>query len=130
MKRLRWLTAPGLIAIHEELIGRYGGLQGLRDAGALESAVARPRQLASYGAAVTVPDLAAAYGWGILRNHPFIDGNKRLCLAAIVVFLELNAWEWTASEVEETAMILSAAAGEVKEPRWIDWIESRCRKIR
>ena len=128
MKGLRWLTTRGLSAIHDDLIERYGGIHGMRDTGALESAVARPRQLASYGGSTTVPKLAAAYAWALLRNHPFVDGNKRVALAAIVIFLDLNGWDWTASEIEETAVILGAAAGEIKERAWIGWVESKCRR--
>ena len=88
----------------------------------MESAVARPQHLAAYKRDVTVPTLAAAYGWGLLRNHPFVDGNKRIALAAMVVFLDLNGWELTCSQAEETAMILRAAAGEITEREWSDWV--------
>lgn len=130
MKRLRWLTVRPLAAIHQELILRYGGLEGIRDVGALESAITRPRQLARYGAAATVPKLAAAYAWGLLRNHPFVDGNKRVALAGLVIFLDLNGWEWTASEIEETAQVLGAAAGEMSEKQWNDWVERKCAERR
>ena len=97
MKRLRWLTAGAVAAIHEELISRYGGVPGVREAGLLESAIARPQHLAAYTRNLTVPALAAAYGWGLLRNDLFVDGNKRIALAAMVVFLDLNGWELTCS---------------------------------
>jgi death-on-curing protein len=119
------LTARGLSAIHEELVSRYGGLQGIRDLGALESAVARPHHLASYLQRIFVPRLAAAYVWGLLRNHPFVDGNKRVALASLIIFLELNGWDWLASEVEETAKLLAAAAGEISGKEWIKWVERR-----
>ena len=128
MKRLRWLTAEAVAAIHEELIGRYGGVSGVRDDGLLQSAVARPQQLAAYEPKATVPKLAAAYAWGLLRNHPFVDGNKRIALAAMVVFLDLNGWELTCSEAEETAMILQAAAGEIMEEAWSEWVRRNCKK--
>jgi len=73
---------------------------------------------------VAVPELAAAYAWGLLRNHPFVDGNKRVALATMVVFLELNGWELRCSEAEETAMVLGAAAGEMKEAAWTKWVVS------
>ena len=123
MKRVRWLTAGAVAAIHEELISRYGSVPGFRDEGLLESAIARPQHLAAYKRNVTVPSLAAAYGWGLLRNHPFVDGNKRVALAAMVVFLDLNGWELTCRPAEETAMILRAAAGEIKESAWNEWVE-------
>ncbi|HEY5177580.1 MAG TPA: type II toxin-antitoxin system death-on-curing family toxin [Terriglobales bacterium] len=128
MKRLRWLTAKAVQAIHEELIARYGGVPGLRAAGLLESAVARPQNLAAYGKNVSVGSLSAAYGWGLLRNHPFVDGNKRSALAAMVVFLELNGWELGCSEAEETAMVLRAAAGEITERAWSAWVRRKTKK--
>ena len=121
MKRLRLLTARAVVAIHGELIVRYGGAAGLRDEGGLQSALARVPHLLAYGEDVKVPELAAAYGWGLLRNHPFIDGNKRIALAAMVAFLELNGWDFIVSEAEETSMIQSAAAGEIDESAWFAW---------
>ncbi len=139
MRRLRWLTAGAVAAIHEELISRYGGVRRLR-AGCptlvakrqggrvLESAITRPQHLAAYKRNVTVPALAAAYCWGLLRNHPFVDGNKRIALAAMVVFLDLNGWELTCSQAEETAMILRAAAGEITEHGWADRVRRSARR--
>jgi death-on-curing protein len=126
-RRLRWLTAQAVLAIHNDLIASYGGLSGIRAPGLLESAVARPQQIAAYERAVTVGRLAAGYGWGLLRSHPFVDGNKRVALAVTVVFLDLNGWELTCGEAEETAMILSGAAGEITERTWNKWVESNTR---
>lgn len=111
-----------MIAIHRDLIANYGGLQGLRAPESLQSALARPKHLAAYRPDVSVPELAAAYGWGLLRNHAFVDGNKRIALIAMLVFLELNGWELTCSEVEETAILLQAAAGEISERTWAAWV--------
>ena len=122
MKRLRWLTSGAVIAIHRELIARYGGSSGVRAPESLDSALARPKHLASYKARVTVSELGAAYAWGLLRNHPFVDGNKRVALAAIVAFFDLNGWELTSGEAEETAMVLRAAAGEISEGVWSTWV--------
>lgn len=122
MKRLRWLTSAAVVAIHRELIAEYGGLQGLRAPASLESALARPKHLATYQTKVTVPELAAAYAWGLLRNPPFVDGNKRIALAAMVTFLDLNGWDLACSEAEETAMVLHAAAGKIKEREWAAWV--------
>lgn len=130
MKRPRWLTTRAVEAIHHELIVRYGGREGLRDRGALDSALARPKHLVTYRSRISVPQLAASYGWGLLRNHPFVDGNKRIALAAMIVFLELNGWEWLASELEETAKVLAAAAREVSEREWNQWVESYSEKRR
>jgi death-on-curing protein len=72
--------------------------------------------------------LAAAYAWGLLRNHPFVDGNKRIALAAMTVFLDLNGWELTCTEAEETAMVLRAAASEVSERPWTEWVQRNAKK--
>ena len=100
----------------------------MRDPAALDSALARPKHFLTYKSRLTVPELAASYGWGLLRNHPFVDGNKRIALAAMVTFLELNGWEWLPNEVKETAKVLAAAAGEIGERDWNLWVESCCRK--
>jgi death-on-curing protein len=128
VKRLRWLTVRGVETIHHELIVGYGGTDGVREAGALESALARPKHLVSYRSGLSTPPLAASYGWGLLRNHPFVDGNKRIALAAMIVFLELNGWDWLATEVAETAKVLAAAAREISEREWNLWVENSCRK--
>ena len=122
MKRLRWLTSGAVLAIHQELIAEYGGISGLRAPTSLESALARRKHLATYKRKATVPELAAAYAWGLLRNHPFVDGNKRIALASLIVFLDLNGWDLTCSEAEEAAMILQAAAGEISEIAWQSWV--------
>ena len=123
MKRLRWLTSAAVVAIHQELTARYGGMPGLRAPESLDSALARAKHLVTYKPRVTVPELASAYAWGLLRNHPFVDGNKRIAAAAMVVFLDLNGWELTCSEAEETAMVLRAAAGEIDEAAFSVWVQ-------
>ena len=128
MKRLRWLTAAAVVAIHNELIARYGGVSGERAAASLESAIARPKHLAAYKRGVAVPELAAAYAWGLLLKHPFVDGNKRIALAAMAVFLDLNGGELTCSEAEETAMVLRAAASEISERLWSEWVQRNANK--
>jgi len=130
VKRLRWLTPAAVVAIHQELITRYGGMPGIRAPASLESALARPKHLITYTRHATVSELAAAYAWGILRNHPFVDGNKRIALALMVAFLELNGWELTCSEAEETAMVLRGAAGEIDESEWAAWVERSSRRKR
>ncbi len=128
MKRLRWLTSAAVLAIHEDLIARYGGASGLRVSALLESAIARPKHVATYETGVRVPQWAAGYAWGLLRNHPFLDGNKRVALAAMTVFLDLNGWELACNEVEETTMILKAAAGEISERVLRSWVVRRAVK--
>ncbi len=130
MKRVRWLTADAVVANHRDLIAKYGGMPGLRAPGSLESAIARPKHMAAYKAHATVPELAAAYAWGLLRNHPFVDGNKRIALASMIVFLELNGWELSCGEAEETAMVIRGAAGEIGERAWSNWVQRSARRKR
>ena len=109
-------------AIHHDLIKWYGGSHGLRDLGLLESALARPLHLVQYEPDAEIGQLAAVLGWGLIKNHAFLDGNKRIGLAAVVAFLKLNDYGLTCSEVEETAMILQVAASEIDEAEWTAWV--------
>jgi len=120
----RWLTPAVVRALHGEAIARFGGASGLRDEGLLESALARPRQLLAYG---DDPDLfapAAACAAGILRSHPFVDGNKRAAVLAVAVFLHLNGWRFDPEEADEVRVIRRAAAGEIDEPTLAAWIKA------
>ena len=122
MKQWRWLEADALVAVHAELIAEFGGAPGLRDRGLVESAAARPKHLASYGEP-TVFELAAAYAFGLARNHPFVDGNKRIALVAAFTFLELNGWEVSAEEPAAVLVFLDLAAGEINEQELALWLE-------
>lgn len=113
-----WLTRPVIIAIHDEQLAIHGGASGLRDEGMLESALDRPKNKWSYENA----ELAAAYAFGIARNHPFVDGNKRTSLLALYTFLGVNGIDFVVPEAEAAAMILSLAAGEVSEQSLTRWI--------
>lgn len=115
MNRARvWLDPKVLLAVHEELLAEHGGAAGTRDAGLFESALARPRNLALYGEP-DVADLAAAYGCGIARNHPFIDGNKRTAFVAVELFLLLNEQELMADDEDCVLTMLAVAAGSLDE---------------
>lgn len=116
-----WLDLAVLRAAHEEQLLEHGGAPGTRDEGLLESAAARPRHLSAYGSP-DLADLAAAYGFGIARNHPFIDGNKRTALVAIETFLLLNGAELSATDAECVLTVLALAAGELDEAALADWI--------
>jgi death on curing protein len=116
-----WVTMPIVLAIHDEQLAIHGGSAGLRDAALLESASGRPRNKWAYENA-ELPELAAAYGYGIARNHPFVDGNKRTALLAIYTFLGVNGVDFIVSEADAAAMILSLAAGEVSEESLARWI--------
>ena len=121
MTEPKWLAARLVIAIHDEQLAIHGGSQGLRDASLLDSALNRPRNKWAYEEA-DLASLAAAYGFGIARNHPFVDGNKRTSLLAIYTFLGLNGVDFVVPETEAAAIILSLAAGEVSEESLARWI--------
>ena len=121
MNEPEWLALPIVLAIHDEQLAIHGGSAGLRDAALLESALDRPRNKWAYENA-ELPELAAAYGYGIARNHPFVDGNKRTALLAIYTFLGVNDVDFIAPEADAAAVILSLAAGEVSEQSLARWI--------
>jgi death-on-curing protein len=116
-----WLTREIVVAIHDEQLTIHGGASGLRDEGMLESALQRPRNKWSYEDG-ELPELAAAYAFGIARNHPFVDGNKRTSLLALYTFLGINSFDFVVPEAEAAAIILSLAAGEVSEESLTRWI--------
>jgi death-on-curing protein len=116
-----WLTADLVLSIHDQQLREFGGPPGVRDMGALESALGRAKNRWAYEGR-DLPRLAAAYGFGIARNHPFVDGNKRAALLAIITFLGLNDVEFTASEAEAVIMIRDLAAGEIDEEVLARWI--------
>ena len=117
-----FVRADVLRNVQSRLIERYGGLQGVRDDNALESAIARPKNLFAYGQASSVAELGAALAWALVRNHPFADGDKRAAFAALTMFVELNGHRLTCTEVEETAMVLRAAASEISKDEWTAWV--------
>ncbi len=116
-----WVSRETALALHTLLIDQFGGLDGVRDDGLLDSALARPQQALAY-ATPTLAELAAAYAHGIVRNHPFADGNKRTALAVADVFSQLNGNELTASEVETVVVFRDLAAGEIAEAELAAWI--------
>jgi len=116
-----WVLPELALAVHQMLIAEHGGLAGVRNHDLLESALARPRQLFSYGEAESVPQLAAAYCYGIARNHPFVDGNKRSALTLAGVFLDINLFVLNATEAEAVVVIEQLAAGKVKEDELAQW---------
>ena len=121
MKEPQWVTKPVVPAIHDEQLAVHGGSSGLRDVALLESALNRPLNKWAYETA-ELPELAAAYGYGIARNHPFVDGNKRTALLAMYTFLGLNNVDFVVPEADAAAMILALAAGQVSEESLARWI--------
>lgn len=121
MSEPRWLTSAQVIRIHAEQLAIFGGPPGLRDAGMLESALGRPLNKWTYGEA-DLAVLAAAYAYGIARNHPFVDGNKRAAFMAMIVFLRKNRIGFAPPEAQATEAILGLAAGEIEEEGLARWI--------
>lgn len=127
MKHWVWLQRDVVIAIHEAQLAEHGGGTGLRDAGLLESALARPENLAAY-ASPDVAELAAAYGYGISRNHAFVDGNKRTGYVAAELFLELNGFSLAADDAACVLTMLAVAAGDITEAEFAAWIRDHAAK--
>jgi death on curing protein len=119
-----WLTTAEVIALHEMQLRRFGGPAGIRDPGALESALGRPINKWQYEGA-DMPQLAAAYAYGIARNHPFVDGNKRAAFVSMMLFLRKNGVRFAPPQAESTVIILALAAGEVSEVSLTRWIRDR-----
>ncbi len=118
-----WLKEAVILAVHDEQIAEHGGRQGIRDMGLVSSALMRPQNLAAYENP-SVFDLAAAYAFGIIKNHPFVDGNKRTGFLAAYIFLALNGWELMASEVDAVTVVLALAEGKVEEALFSEWLKA------
>jgi death on curing protein len=124
-----WLDKDVVLAIHESQIAEHGGASGVRDLGLLESALARPQNAAAYSD-VDVADLAALYALGVIKNHPFVDGNKRVGTVLLETFLELHEHELAAGDDDLLAMILSLAAGEVSDANFTTWVREHARRVK
>jgi death-on-curing protein len=120
-----WVPTASVRGAHAKSLAAHGGAAGLRDEGLLESALGRAPNLAAYGEP-SVFDLGAAYAFGIVRNHPFVDGNKRTAFLTCALFLALSGWRLAASEPEATAVMLALASGEVSEKDFARWLEENC----
>lgn len=121
----RWVDKRALLLLHDESLAEHGGSPGIRDEGLLDSALARPLNLDSYG----IPDfadLAASYAIGLAKNHPFVDGNKRAALLATGLFLHLNGYRLRVSQADATLTMFAAAAGEMDEASLADWLRRHC----
>ena len=123
-----WLSRVVVDAIHIEQIREHGGLPGVRDENVLESALARARQKWHYAARVAMPELAAAYAFGLVRNRPYQDGNKRIGFLAMATFLELNGYDFVATDAEIVTEFLALAAGAVTEQELAAWVEQHSRR--
>lgn len=124
---MRWLKVERVIAIHGRQIAEHGGAEGIRDIGLLESALARPQNLHVYEPDSDVAALAAAYAFGIVKNHPFLDGNKRTGYIAMELFLTLNGQTLEATREDKYLTIISLAAGDIAEQALAEWIRQHLR---
>lgn len=118
-----WIEESIVWAVHEAQLAEHGGSAGVRDSGLLASALARPLNLVAYGAS-DIADCAAAYGFGIARNHPFIDGNKRTAFVCTELFLTLNGYELAADDLACVTIMLALAAGEIDEASFAAWLRA------
>ncbi|MBI1739948.1 MAG: type II toxin-antitoxin system death-on-curing family toxin [Acidobacteriales bacterium] len=128
MKCPRWINSRALLLLHAESLAEHGGLTGLRDESALHAALARPQHVFNYEPDSDLSRLAAAYGFGLIRDHPFNDGNKRAGFLAILLFLDLNGFELRVEQVEAIQVILKVAAGKMRESELRDWIRTHLRR--
>ncbi len=117
-----WLLKSAVLAVHNQMLVEFGGAEGVRDEGLLDSALGRPQNLFHYEERVDLARLAAAYAAGIIRNHPFVDGNKRTGFMAAYIFLDRNGSTLTADEVSATTMTLSLASSELDEEAYATWL--------
>jgi death-on-curing protein len=122
MREPYWLTTAECLALHDMMLSQYGGIAGMRDENLLESALAKPRQLFTYGKP-SLADMAAAYAAGIVKNHPFLDGNKRTGFMLGAGFLELNGFAFQATEADAVLRTLALAAGKMTEAAYAAWLK-------
>jgi len=124
-----WISSYIAIAMHELALAEGGGAEGLRDLGLLESALARPRQVLAYAKPKpAIAELAAAYAWGLIRDHAFVDGNKRTAFLVSTAFCQLNGYRFVAPEIEPPIIFQAAAAGEIQEAGLAAWFKRHTRK--
>ena len=129
MKEPVWIEVSDVYSFQLELLAAFGGLAGVRDEGLLHSALSRPQNLFAYGKP-TLFELAAEYALGIVKNHPFLDGNKRAGFMASALFLEANGQRFAAPEEEVVLQTLALAAGEIDQAEYAVWLEASCKKAK
>jgi death on curing protein len=125
-----WIEERDVLAIHDRLLALHGGATGLRDRGLLESALARPRQHHAYASNPDIAEMAALYTAGIVRNHPFVDGNKRTGFLIGILFLELHGLDFKASEADATQAVMALAAGTLDEASYAAWLRANVKRRR
>ena len=127
MKEPVWVRRDVVVAFHDRLLAEHGGSAGIRDEGLLDSALGKPQNLFAYGKP-SLFDLAASYGFGLVKNHPFIDGNKRIGFATASLFLDLNGYRFAATEVDVVLRTLALAAGEMSETDYAEWLKANSKR--
>ena len=128
MKQPRWINRRALLYLHSASLATHGGAPGIRDEGLLDSALARPINRFLYSPNADLAELAAAYGFGLAKNHPFVDGNKRAAFHAVGLFLLINRYELIAEQLDAIQSILRLAAGELSEEELAAWIRQNMRE--
>lgn len=123
MKEPEWILKETVLALHEQSLSEHGGSSGIRDEGLLDSALGKPQNQFAYGAP-NLFDLAASYAFGRVKNHPFIDGNKRTGFVTAILLLQLNGWRFTADEADAAIRTLALAAGDMTESAYAAWLET------
>lgn len=124
-----WVEKDALLLLHAKSLARFGGLEGMRDDGLLDSAMARPRNAFHYEGQRDMAALAAAYAFGLARNHPFADGNKRMAFIAIGLFLGSNGWELKAEPIEAIRAVLALSSGKIGEKEFAAWLKLHIRRF-
>ena len=124
-----WIDRGTWLLLHDESLAEHGGASGVRDAGLLDSALARPENLVAYGSDADVAALAAAYAYGLARNHAFVDGNKRAAFLATGLFLVLNGYRLVATQADAALTVLSLAAGDIDEAAFAAWLRQHIEPV-
>lgn len=122
-----WIDRRALLLLHQESLAQFGGAPGLRDEGLLDSALARPINQYTYEGCLDLAILAAAYGVGLVRNHAFVDGNKRVGFLAVGIFLAINGQRLTAKPIDAIEAVMSLSAGRMEEARFTEWVRMNIR---
>jgi len=121
-RKPRWISRKALLLLHEESLAEFGGATGLRDEGSLDSALASPQNLYAYRPKTTLAELAAAYAFGLARNHAFVDGNKRIAFLSIGLFLAINGYQLVADQIDAIHIMMALARGNLDESALAQWI--------
>lgn len=128
MKEPVWVEKEALLLLHSKALARFGGAEGLRDEGLLDSALARPHNAFHYDGQREIAALAASYAFGLAKNHPFVDGNKRAAFMAMGVFLAMNGWALTADSVDAIQAVMALAGGEIGEGEFAAWLKRNIKR--